>query len=247
MKNNNQAIYITGIVALAVVILGSMFIDNFNPTSQDTISATGDASVQVKPDVVKVYLTIEERSNSSATAQDKAEQDYNKLVTSLTSQSFKEEEIQTQYFNIYPEYDYTNEGTKLKGYVAAHSIVVEFSSNQTSKIGKVVDAGMDSGAKIASINFELSKAKETEYKAQVLGEAAKSAKVKAEALAEGAGKKLGNLVSVSENSFSYYPWVAYSRTEGSMDSGADVKAQVANITPGNQVVQASVVAVYKIR
>lgn len=61
------------------------------------------------------------------------------------------------------------------------------------------------------MNYELSNKKMNEYKAIVLAEAAKDAKTKAESIAHGLGKKLGNLVSIDVFEYSYYPYPLYKK------------------------------------
>ena len=133
------------------------------------------------------------------------------------------------------------------GFIATHSLKVIVNSEETEKLGGIVDAGVDAGAGISYINFELSQESQNKYKAEAMKTAAQDAKVKAESVAEGFGKKVGKLVSVSVNDFGYYPWNVYSAT--SMDVREDAglaKEAVTNIQPGEREVTARVSAVYKI-
>jgi uncharacterized protein YggE len=113
----------------------------------------------------------------------------------------------------------------------------------------VIDAGVDSGALLSYINFELSSAKQSEYKIAALKEAGVDAKAKAGAIAEGLGKNLGSLVSVSSSDFSYNPWNVYS-ARADLSAGMvaeEAKLSTTNIVPGSQEVSAVINVVYKLR
>ncbi len=111
--------------------------------------------------------------------------------------------------------------------------------------GEVIDAGVDKGAKVSYINFELSIAEQNKYKAQALELATQDAKTKAEAIASGLGKKLGKVVSVSSSDWGYSPWSLY-RADVMTESAEEAKSAVTDIQPGEQSVTASVSVVYKI-
>jgi uncharacterized protein YggE len=120
-------------------------------------------------------------------------------------------------------------------------------SEETEKLGGIVDAGVDSGAGISYINFELSQESQNKYKAEAMKMAAQDAKVKAESVASGFDKKVGKLVSVGVNEFGYYPWNVYSASGLSIrEDSAVAKETVSNIQPGEREVTARVTAVYKI-
>jgi uncharacterized protein YggE len=118
-------------------------------------------------------------------------------------------------------------------------------AEEYDKIGTAVDSGVEAGAGISYINFELSQEKQNEYKAEAMKLAAQDARIKAESVAEGFDKDLGSLVSTSVNDFGYYPWLAYEARDGS--SVSDVKEAATNIQPSEQEITASVTAVYKMR
>jgi uncharacterized protein YggE len=121
-------------------------------------------------------------------------------------------------------------------------------SSETSKIGEVVDSGVDAGALLQWINFELSNDKQNEYKAQALKEAGQDAKTKATAIAEGLGKRLGDIVSISTSDWGYSPWNLYTASYGGMrEDVAMAKQATTNIQPGTQEVTGYVSVVYKIR
>ncbi len=229
---------------MAVVLIGILTYANFSLAN--TVTGNGQAKLKVVPDLVSVYFNVDTTGDTSAEATESNSEIVDELITELIKEGFERDQIQTTGFNVYPEYDWVNGERIDKGYRATHSIRVELSTNDSSRIGKVIDAGVGAGAGVSYINFELSQEKQNEYKAQALKSATEDARIKAQAIAEGLGKRLGRLVSVTDTSFSYYPWPIYAAREGATLDAGEAKEATTNIQPGEQEVTASVTAIYKL-
>jgi uncharacterized protein YggE len=243
----DKSVQITLIVVLAIMALtgiGYMIFTSLTP-SLNTVTGNGQATIEAVPDLVAVYFNVETEGETSKEAKDKNAEIVDDLIISLLKEGFERKDIQTQNFNIYPDYDWNNGNREIKGYRATHSIKIELSTEEFDKIGEVIDAGVDAGAGISYINFELTQEKQNEYKAEALKLAAQDAKIKAESVAEGLGKNLGKLVSVSDSYFNYSPWRIYEMDEGQTVGMA--KEATTNIQPGEQEISASVRVIYKLR
>jgi len=155
-----------------------------------------------------------------------------------------EDEIKTQNFNVYPNYDYSSSGQRITGYSATHSLKVEIAIDEKDKIGSVIDAGVGAGAGISYINYELNEDNQKKYKVEAIKLATEDARLKAEALAEGSGSNLGSLVSVSSSEWGYVPWMAADAGAVMEKSGAEIAT---SITPSEQEITATVSAVFRIR
>ena len=236
-------IIVAGFVILAM--LGFLAFSSLNPSTSDTVTVNGMSTIKATPDKVGVYFSAENTASTSEAARDKIAEIVSDLENSLIAKGFTKEEIQTYGYAINPEYDWINGQQVFKGYKASQSVKVELPSNRFDDIGEVIDAGVDAGALISYVSFELSQTKQNEYKAEALKQASEDARIKAESVAEGLNKKVGKLVSVSVDNFNYYPWDIYRSTTGTMDA-AEAKQATTNIQPGNQDVSASVSAVFKI-
>ncbi|MEM2713696.1 MAG: SIMPL domain-containing protein [Candidatus Pacearchaeota archaeon] len=247
-------IIVVGVLILAGIAAGlimAIFSKLKAESEVNTISAEGRATIKVSPDLVTVYFRAETNGSSAKEAKDKNAEIVNKAIEALKKISIPEEKIQTQDYSIYPEYEWnyeTNE-RKLIGYKAIHSFKVELQTAQIDKVGSVIDAGVDAGAMIEYINFELSTEKQNYYKAIALRQASEDAKRKVEAIASGLGKSLGKLVSVSEISFDYYPWPIYramAQDQEQQVAREKAKEAITNIRPSEQEVSARVGVVYEI-
>lgn len=244
-----KSVKITWIVVLGVVVTALILAISLNGLFQgqgNTISVEGVSTIKAMPDIVSVYFNVETRAKTSENATQLNSEIVSKLKAGLISQGFDENKIQTQSFNVYPEYDWINGKQVSKGYVATHALKVEISTEESGKIGSAIDAGVSAGAGISYINFELSQAKENEYKAEAMSLAAQDAKIKAQATASGLDKKIGDLVSVSISNFGYYPWRAYSGS-GVAEDAMVAKAEATSINPSEQEISASVTAVFKLK
>ena len=232
------------IIVAGVVILALILINSLNPSYENTISVAGVSSVKAMPDIVGVYFSVDTQGTTANEAGDKNSKIVKNLTDSLIALGFEEGDIQTQSYNIYPEYDYRTGTGKITGYKATHSLKVEISANESEKIGDVIDSGVDAGAGIGYINFELSQENQNKYKAEAMKLAALDATSKARGVAEGLGKKLGSLVSVSIDDYNYIPWLA---RDFAGVPAAEAKAAATNIVPSEQEISARVTAVFKIR
>lgn len=239
-----KSVQITLIIVIAFVILTAISLNFFKGNEQDTIKINGQATEKVIPDLITVYFNVETKGGDSRKAEDENSLIVANLRSSIINLGFSKDDLKTESFNIYPEYDYNN-GQRFIGYKAVHSLKIEFPIEKQDKIGSIIDAGTNAGAGINYINFELSPSLEQQSKAKAIKTASNDAKIKAEALALGFDKKLGRLVSVSLDDFNYYPWKIY---ESSASGGiTDAKEAVTSITPSEREVSASVTAVYKLR
>ncbi len=244
----DRAIAIVLIIVLGVVLIAGMGYMAFSSLlpSKNTITGNGEATIEVVPDLVKVYFNVETEGETSKEAKDENAEIVDDLIFNMVREGFDRDDIQTLNFNIYPEYSWDDEKRELDGYKATHTIIVEISTQDTDKIGDAIDAGVDAGANINYINFELSQEKTNQYKAEAIELAAEDARLKAKALADGLDKELGKLVSVSDGSFGYSPWRIY-ETTAAVDSVEMAKQATTNIQPGEQEISARVTAVFKIK
>jgi len=241
-----KSVQITLIIVSAIVLLGLIGINLFSqivPTG--TVSASGQSQLKATPDIVGIYFNIQTYGNTSKEANDKNKEIADNLITELIKQGFDRDEIQTQNFNINPDYYWNNGKQEITGYKAIHSIKVEFPASMTEKIGVVIDVGVETGATISYINFELSLDNQNKYKSEALEQATEDARIKAEAMAKGLNKKLGAVYSVSSSSFDYYPWRIYDAVSSS--NLMEAKTATTNIQPGEKDINAYVSVSFKLR
>ena len=253
MKKVNNAIIITSIISGAVLLIAILALITFNsiiPSSKNSVTVDGISTVKALPDVISVYFTIETKGKTSVEAKDANTLIYDNLVEALVSEDFEESDIKTESYNIYPNTYWENGKQKTDGYKATHYLKVELSSDESDKLSPAIDAGVDAGAGISYINFELSQGAQNKYKAEALKLASEDAAIKANSVALGFNKKVGRLLSVQVTSFEYYPWNVYTARTGSgmgYEDSVSAKEAATSIQPDEQDISASVSATFKLR
>ena len=235
-------IIVSAVIALALIGIYSFF--QLLPTQ--TVNANGIATIKAVPDLVSAYFNVETNATTAQEAKDKNAEIADNIVTALIKEGFERKDIVTENFNLYPQYSYDKGKQNLEGYRVSHRLKVQLSTDKTEKIGNVIDIGVDAGALISYINFELSQEKQNEYKAQALKQAAEDAKIKAESIAEGLGKGIGSIYSISSSEFDYYPWRIY-ETTSQIATAEEAKKATTDIQPGEKDIRASVSVVFKLR
>jgi len=240
----HKSVQITIIISVVALILASIIIGYVTAKSMtNTITVSGQAIEKVTPDLISVFFNVDTKGTTSKEAEDANSLIVNRLTDYIIALGFSKEDLTTDNYNIYPDYDYTT--GKTSGYRATHSLKITFSVEDKAKVTSVIDAGTNAGAGISYINFELSPGLQQQYKTVAIKTASNDAKTKAEAVAEGFSKRLGKLVSVSLNEFNYMPWPIYA-SAGTAEDSARAKEAVTSITPSEQEVSAYVTAVYKL-
>ena len=238
-------IIVAGIIVLTLISIFTL--TSVFSSSKDSLQVNGQSTIKATPDLITLSYNVETKGKTSKEAEDLNSDIVNDLIYQVVRLGFEREELKTENFNIYPEYDWQSGEQKLIGYKATHSLKIELTLDKMSKAGELIDAGTNAGAGISYINFELSPELEQEYKSNSIKLAAQDAKIKAEAIAEGFDKKVGKLVSVSLSEGNYYsPWRMYD----SVEAGGSVtiaKEAVANVQPSEKEITAYVSAVYKLR
>ncbi len=244
-KEITKTLIISGTILVIALILVFAF---KSPSSKNTINVEGTATIDAMPNLIGIYFNVQTSGDTTAEANEANAEIVEDLKSSLDILGIKEDEIKTQNYNIYQDYDWVNGERVEKGYVASHSIKIELDTGNLSKIGLVVDAGADAGAAINYINFELSSELQNSYKAEAMQLAAQDARMKAEAIAVGLNKKVGRLVSVSTSDFGYSPWNLYTaKGLGVAEDAEEARTATTSIAPSEQEISSRVSVVFKLR
>lgn len=251
MKEKNNAIIVTSIISgviLIVSLVALVVLGGSASTGENTVNVQGIATVKAMPDLITVYFNVETKAETSVEAKDDNSEILNRLIDALVAQGLDRNDIITENFNVYQNYEWTDEGREDDGFKATHSVKVELSIDEEDKIGDVIDAGVNAGALVSYINFELTQKSQNMYKAEAMKLAAEDARIKAESVAEGFGKNVGKLVNVQVNDFGYYPWNVYSAKGIGFAEDAVMAQEVAsNIQVGDKEIRSTISATFKLR
>src|SRR5262249_4539678 len=131
----------------------------------------------------------------SGEAQRKAAENMTTLEGALKAVGLPADAIKTTNYSLQPEMDFSGGTPHLKGYIVSNQIEVRVDA--LDKISSVLDAAGSSGAtSISGLRFDLKQRAAVER--EVLEAAVKDAMSRAEAMAIGAGRALGPIVRLEE-------------------------------------------------
>jgi uncharacterized protein YggE len=231
----NLLVIIVGFLTLAFLLTSSK-----QQLQQDTLRVSGSASMQVAPDKVTIWFSVQTESVSASDALRENSRIISNALNSLYLLGIANDSISTVSYNIYIQHHYNHEGVLVnKTYIAVQSMKVELKDQQMQKVGSVIDSIVDSGVnRIDSISFGLKQETEDSLKMQLLSKAVEDAKQKAETIASASGTKITGIYEIVENYFyTYYPiYPPYSFLE----------METTPIIPGNVSLSLSVSVSYKI-
>ena len=208
----------------------------------NTINVQGDSELTVDPDQARVVAGISILKPSADEAQTEANRVINAILDGLESEGISEENIETERLNLYEQKEWEDGKSESVGWRATQTLNIK--STDLTNVGIIVDIAVSNGAnQINNIMFELSEAKEQEYKNQALAEATKNAKSKAETIAESLGVTLGKIKSVSESNYYARPYM-YAMAEA---TGAKAVEEAATVLPSDVTVTANINIVYYVK
>lgn len=174
---------------------------------QNAISVQGSTEFDVAPDLAKIRFRIETQSTTAQDAQVRNREIGSAVTAALSKAGVRQNELQTADYRVERIQEWDSTGQKMvdKGYRVSNIFVV--STKNLQGIGTILDAGIQAGANnVESLSFELSDGKQKEVKTEALRKATMNAREKADALADGAGVRLGKVLTLSENSYYAQPF-----------------------------------------
>jgi uncharacterized protein YggE len=213
------------VAAIATAITLLTGISLFNPVAAAAptryITTTGNGTVSVIPDAVKVTATVSVLGATSKAALATANTTSVAVRKALTANKIAVRDVATQSISVYPEYSYPDNSTPvISGYRASQSFSITVRAAETA--GTVVDAIVDAGGANVMINgaspFVLDNEKATDL---ARAAAVKSAKAKATSYAKLLGVKLGRVVFLNEQS-SPNPFPVFGVTAKAEDSATQI-------------------------
>ena len=187
-----------------------------------TVSVSASATISVIPDSASFSITAESTEPTTEEARNASSLMTEKAVEILKDEfGITEESFTTDFMQINPYYEWVDGQRTLVGQKATQKLSIVLSGENLSKVGKVYDRlSVLDGISISSVSY--SKLDTTEEVRSVREKAAEESLKKAEAYAKGVGKKVGEVISISDGSGVSYTTVTYNSpklmmAEASMD------------------------------
>lgn len=185
------------------------------PSREKTISVTGTATTQVKPDMLHIQFGVETQQKTAKEALEANSAQMNKVVEAIKKTGIVDSELSTSSLNIYPVYDsyedkltgrYTQE---LIGYRVSNILSVE--TKKLDQAASVIDGAVTAGVnRVDSVFFTLSPQTNEKIKDDLLDKAVLNAKSKAGKALAPLDHKIIGVKSVSLSEFGIpYPSPVY--------------------------------------
>ena len=168
--------------------------------STRAVQVSGAAVVNVKPDRALIQLGVQSNGRSAKEAQANNSATINKVTRALKKLGIESKDIATDWYTIEPLYeDY--DSLHIKGY-RIHNII-QITMRDVDKTNDAIVASFQAGAnQVENVEFYTSELRK--YRDQAREMAMKAAAEKAKALATTAGTDTSCVLTINENTWSYF-------------------------------------------
>ncbi len=169
------------------------------------ITVSGTAERMVQPDLAYIELGVETRGDTAQSAVAQNAEIMSRVMQQLQAACIAKEDLATSAFSLSPQYRYPkDEAPVLTGYLASNLLRITLRGEDLGRIGEVIDITTEAGVnKVQNIIFTVEKSQELEL--ELLAEAVKNGKKKAQIMAQAADVKLGKLLDLSNSYASVLP------------------------------------------
>lgn len=200
-RKSKIAILLVGMVLFSGIVIVSLLRDRIVNQQWWSVSVTGRGAVQYQPDIALVTLGVQiDKAEKAEEALSQLTEKMDAIMKALEIRRIPAEDIKTQNYSLYPQYEMINQRSTLVGYEANQQITIKIKNvdNSTQMTGAIIEAATKAGAnQVVGVSFEVSNLEELKQEARI--KAIQDAEQKANALALVAGVKLERVVGWWEN------------------------------------------------
>ncbi len=198
MKPHLQSIIIASAIIITALIFASAF-KNRN-AGRDAIQVTGLGKKDFVSDLIVWSGTFTRKNINLKDAYSELDRDRESIQKYLVSKGIQPDNIIFSAVDIRKEYDdvFSNEGRRMKSVFSGFSLQqsVQIESNEVNKVEEIsrkVSELINSGVEFYSDHPQYYYTKLSELKIEMIAEATRDAKTRAQRIAENAGCRVGNL------------------------------------------------------
>jgi len=219
---------IIGMLLLAGIITVAILRDRIVNQQFRSVTVTGQGKVIYNPDIAIVTLGVQ---IDKLAKPEEALSQLNNKVSSITKAvkalGITEENIQTQNYSLYPQYDYKDNISVVSGYNANQQIVikvVDYDKNPNKLSSVIAEASKAGANQVNNLAFDASNMNDLKQAARI--KAISDAKSKSDALASAAGVRLEEITGWYENLVNPLPMYAADYGKGGMGAGGSVSSPI---------------------
>jgi len=166
------------------------------------VTVTGQGRVTYTPDLALLTLGVQiDKVAKPDLALNQLNNKVTAIIAAVKGVGVKDEDIQTQNYSLYPQYDYRDNVSTVSGYNANEQLIIKVSGydKDQSLLSRVIAAASQAGAnQVNGLSFDSSQMNDLKQQARLL--AITDAKSKSLTLAETAGVELIGITGWYENS-----------------------------------------------
>lgn len=230
-------------LAAAALACGASVAGAQTPASSPVVVTRGEAIVKRAPDQAWLTVATETRDVRAEDARRKSAEATTAVQAALKGTGLAADAIRTTGYSLTPEMDWNNGRGTVKGYLVRNQVEVRV--DDLARLGAVIDAAnatKSTALTISGPRFALKQQDEAE--AEALRAAVQAAMTRAQAMAAGARRTLGNIVRVEDQSGSRLP---QPQPMFRMAAAAGQDNPQTPITPGEIEVRAEVSVTVELR
>ena len=226
---------------IAIFVALVMLLFSVAALAETKITVNGTGEVRVSADTAIISLGVNARDKDVLKAQQRVNETIAAIRTALIEQGVKEENINTDFINIYPLYDYSNDQEQLAAYNASSTLAIKVTDMES--VGSLIDVCFAAGANtLNGISFSASETEEA--KTEVMKKAVTDAKKKAEILAEASGLKITGIEIISEGGvYSYQNNVGNVYAKGVDDIVEEAEADAGTVVQSAKLIVSASVSI----
>ena len=218
---------------LLAIILTVLMTLSAGALAEGAITVSGGGQVNLAADMAYVTLGISISDSDVSTVMQQANTSIDSICAALVESGLPKDCISTDYLYISPQYDYSGDNSnEIIGYNVNSGL--KLTIYDVDAVGSYIDVAFAAGANsFDSITFAVKD--NSEARDEALRLAVADAEKKANVLAEAAGMKLGDIVTIEENnSDSYYNTEGFAAKDIA-DAGAGTSVYPSKVNVAVQV------------
>src|SRR6187551_1251018 len=227
---------------IAIVDAQSFVLQEEKPT----ISTTGSAEKEIPSDESRISLAVENTNANPNTARKNNADKMNAIINVLKQAGLSDENITTSNYQITPNYDYENSNyDKIISYTALNKIELKTSAN--ANISKFIDLAVNNGAnRVENIDFVISKKTLDENSMELLKDAFRNAKLKADVLATEGNFTITGVKKIDTSSEGGYTPPVYFNNNYARDTAEKMPSPSTQIIPQKNKITVTLPVVFYI-
>jgi uncharacterized protein YggE len=212
-------------------------------SQQSGIAVCGHGKATTAPNQAQITLGVFATAPSAQSARDQAAQVMTAVLAALKGAGVAEQDIQTGYIALQPEYAYDGGTPHITGYSATNTVSATIRAIQNA--GKIIDTATTAGGNnIIVSGIEFSNGDPAQARVAAQEDAVADAKRQAEQVAASAGERLGPALSIQVGGCgtTAQPPIYYDAAKGASASGVTTPIQ-----PGQLDITVDVAVVFALR